>query len=67
MFTKIQRRLADGLLTHNIQYDGSTPNGTSPNLAGIGVGYRENNVDFRHLSRRISETVQDRVQVTIDH
>jgi len=24
-------------------------------------------VDFRHLSRRISETVQDRVQVAIEH
>ena len=24
-------------------------------------------VDFRHLSRRISETVQDRVQVAIDY
>jgi len=24
-------------------------------------------VDFRHLSHRISETVQDRVQVAIDH
>jgi len=24
-------------------------------------------VDFRHLSRRISETVQDIVQVAIDH
>ena len=24
-------------------------------------------VDFRHLSRRISETVQDTVHVTIDH
>jgi len=24
-------------------------------------------VDCRHLSRRISETVQDRVQVAIDH
>jgi len=24
-------------------------------------------VDFRHLSRSISETVQDRVQVSIDH
>jgi len=24
-------------------------------------------VDFQHLSRRISETVQDRAQVAIDH
>ena len=24
-------------------------------------------VDFRHLSRRVSETVKDRVQVAIDH
>jgi len=31
-------------------------------LAGIGKI-----VDFRHLSRRMSETVQDRVQVAIDH
>jgi len=29
-----------------------------------GVG---ENVQFRHLSRRIFETVQDRVQVAIDH
>ena len=35
-------------------------------LARIGVGY-EKIVDFRHLSRRISETVQDMVQVAIDH
>jgi len=35
-------------------------------LAGIGVGY-EKIVDFRHFSRRITETVQDRVQVAIDH
>ena len=35
-------------------------------LAGIGVGVGKI-VDFRHLSRCISETVQDRVQVAIDH
>jgi len=34
-------------------------------LAGTGVGGEI--VDFRHLSRRISETGQDRVQVAIDH
>jgi len=34
-------------------------------LTGIGVGGKI--VDFRHLSRRISETVQDRVHVPIDH
>ena len=33
-------------------------------LAGRGVGKI---VDFRHLSRRISETVQDRAHVAIDH
>jgi len=36
-------------------------------LARIGVGYIGENVDFRHLNRRISETVQDRRQVAIDH
>ena len=37
-----------------------------PNMAEVhgGVGKI---VDFRHLRRRISETVQDRVQVAIDH
>jgi len=36
-------------------------------LAGIGVEYIGKIVDFRHLSCSISETVQDRVQVAIDH
>jgi len=50
----------------NIQHDGSTPKGTPPNFSrnksGVGkIG------DFRHLSRRISETVPDRIQVAIDH
>jgi len=40
--------------------------GTLSNFSRNRSGYREN-VDFRHLSRRISETVQDRVQVAIDH
>jgi len=42
---------------------GSTPN-FCLNRSGVGKI-----VDFRHLglSRRISETVQDRVQVAIDH
>ena len=31
---------------------------------GSGVGKI---VDFRHVSRRVSETVQDRVQIAIDH
>ena len=35
-------------------------------LAGIGVGYSKLSIS-RRLSRRISETVQDRVQVAIDH
>ena len=39
------------------------PKGTPQMLAGIGVKI----VDFRHLSRRISETVQDSVQVGIEH
>ena len=43
--------------------DGSTPKETTPNFRS-GVGKI---VDFRHLSRHISETVQDRVQVAIDH
>jgi len=34
----------------------------SRNRSGVGKI-----VDFRRLSRRISETVQDRVQVAIDH
>jgi len=47
-------------------HDGSTPKGTPPNFSRnrSGVGKI---VDFRHLSRRISETVQDRVKVAIDH
>jgi len=40
---------------------GNTPN-FNRNRSGVGKI-----VDFRHLSRRISETVQDRVQVAIDH
>ena len=39
-----------------------TPPNFSRNRSGVGKI-----VDFRHLSRRISETVQDRVQVAIDH
>jgi len=31
------------------------------------VGYIGEIVDFRHLSRRISETVQDKVHVAIGH
>jgi len=48
------------------QHDGSAPKGTPPNFCRnrSGVG---KSVDFRHVSRRISETVQDRVQVAIDH
>jgi len=48
------------------QHDGSTPKVTSPNFSRnrSGVGKI---VDFRHLSRRISEHVQDRVQIAIDH
>jgi len=45
---------------------GSTAKGTPPyfsrNSSGVGKI-----VDFRHLSRHISETVQDRAQVAIDH
>jgi len=36
-------------------------------LAGTGVAGVGKIVDFRHLSRRISETVQDRVQVAVDY
>jgi len=51
------------------QHDGSTAKGTPPPqiLAGIGMGGVAKIVDFRHLSRRVSDTVQDRVQVAIDH
>jgi len=38
----------------------------SPNFSQNRSGVRKI-VDFRHLSRRISETVQDRVQVAIEH
>ena len=43
-----------------------TSKGTAPNFSRnrSGVGKV---VDFRHLSRHMSETVQDRVQVAIDH
>ena len=48
------------------QHDESSPKGTprnfSRNRSGVGKI-----VDFRHLSSRIPETVQDRVQVAIDH
>ena len=46
---------ADPNMTGNIPH-------FSLNRSGIGKI-----VDFRHLSRRISETVQDGVQVAIDH
>ena len=48
------------------QHDISTPKGTAPNFSRnrSGVGKI---VDFRHLSRRISGTVQDRAHVAIDH
>ena len=39
-----------------------TPPNFSRNRSGVGKI-----VDFRHLSSRISETVQDRVQVAIEH
>jgi len=48
------------------QHDGSTPKGTPPNFSRNRSVVGEN-VDFRHLSRRISETVQDMVQVAIEH
>ena len=43
-----------------------TPKGTRPNFSRnrSGIGKID---DFRRLSRRISETVQDRVQVATDH
>jgi len=46
--------------------DGSIPKGTPPNFSRNRSGVRKN-VDFSPLSHRISETVQDRVQVAIDH
>jgi len=66
--SKIISRLVSAgfLLSVDLQHHGSTPKGTPPNFCrnSSGVGKIS---DFRHLSRRISETVQDRVQVTIDH
>jgi len=44
-----------------------TGKGTPQILAGIHRSVVGKIVDFRHLSRCISETVQDRVQVAIDH
>jgi len=50
------------------QHDGSTAKGTPQILAELEcVSAIGKIVDFRHLSRRISETVQDKVQVTIDY
>ena len=46
---------------YNFLYPTPIPN-FSRNRSGV-----EKIVDFRHLSRRISETVQDRVQVAIEH
>jgi len=43
-------------------YPKGTPPNFSRNRSGVGII-----VDFRHLSRHISETVQDRVQVAIGH
>ena len=51
---------ADPNMSWQIYSKGNTPNQI---LARIGVGY----VDFRHLSRRITESVQDMVQVGIGH
>ena len=51
---------ADPNVTDLLQREGNTPN-FSRNGSGVGKI-----VDFRHLIRRISETVQDRVQVAID-
>ena len=49
-----------------LQHDGSTPNGTPPNFSRnrSRVGKI---VNFQHLNRHISETVQDTVQVAMDH
>ena len=43
-------------------HHGSNPKGTPLNFSRVGKI-----VDFQHLSRRISETVQDGLQVAIDH
>jgi len=50
-------------LTFSLSAD---PKGNTPNFRRNRNGVRKN-VDFRHLSRRISETVQDRVQVAIGY
>jgi len=48
---------------------GPTAKGTPPNFRSRAVNMSgvEKIVDFRHLSHRISETVQDSVKVAIDH
>jgi len=46
----------------NITTPKGTPLSFSQNKSGVGKI-----VDFRHLSHRIFETVQDRLQVAIDH
>ena len=48
------------------QHHGSTPKGTPPSFSR-NKSEVEKLVDFRPLSRRISETVQDMVQVAINH
>jgi len=49
----------------NPQHDGSTPKGTPPNFR-VNRSAVGKIVDFRQ-SRRISETVHDRVQVAVHH
>jgi len=50
---------------HGAQHHGSTPKGTPPNFSRNMSEVGEI-VDFRHLSRRISGTMQDRIQVAIE-